>query len=692
MMNLRKKSKKTILSSLIALALSSSMAFAMPQGGTVVAGNVNGVTSGSLANLVSGGTLNVNGSSLIDWNSFSIGQQELLNVVFNSGANMLINHVTGSEISQLLGTLNATQGKGTFMLINPNGIVVGPNATLNVGSLVLSSLNTTDDQLKSVLNVIDTRNENASTNLKWTKGGDIIIKNGAKLSVADTLELYGGRIQIADGVTISNGLQVTRDPSKNKVDAIFLAADEVDHTIKGNGNTGENRIVATSANTITIDKANIVNAGKMFKQNILGGSVILRGTKFGTEQNPISNLNIRAFKEVNRINKDEILAKADATSVIGAKDVVINVASEPESKKDIRSENEWFAGKIMIDNTTANMKNAGASIATVNQLSQKGDSDVSFKSDASNLIMIRGSKIAMKGEDNTNTEGLEEGTVFIVGGQVKIDSSQAEVNNLEINAATNREDGKMFGGDDDRIFYATKDNALVIQDSTAKTTGHALFTGGSVSLLGKNVAEVGEGKSFIIAAGDKVGLKYVEKKEHLKFGEIFGDNLVMANGTVKVSKDTTANREIQISKDPEIYEKKWLEGFHFEVETGNGDKEYFAKDNSFVELDKFFASLKEIATPAQSAVVEKLGSIFNDSTLSDAKKVEKLNEVISQDKEASALMAAVRGQVDNATTAAPQTSTAIPAATSVESTNVAAGEGVMSSDESAVKGVDKKKK
>ncbi len=136
------------------------------------------------------------------------------------------------------------------------------------------------------------------------------------------------------------------------------------------------------------------------------------------------------------------------------------------------------------------------------------------------------------------------------------------------------------------------------QDSTAKVRTNALFTGGSVSILGKSVVEVGKGKSFITAAGDKIGLKYVEKA----------------------------------------------------------------------------------------------GSIINDSTLSDAKKVEKIVEVISQDKEASALMAAVRGQVDNATTAAPQTSTAIPAATSVESTNVAAGEGVMSSDESAVKGVDEKKK
>ena len=100
-----------------ALALSNSAAFAMPQGGTVAAGNVNGVTAGSLQDLVSGGTLNVNGNSLIDWKSFSIGQNEILNVIFSGqGGNMLINHVTGSDISQLLGTLNAKQGEGSFML------------------------------------------------------------------------------------------------------------------------------------------------------------------------------------------------------------------------------------------------------------------------------------------------------------------------------------------------------------------------------------------------------------------------------------------------------------------------------------------------------------------------------------------------------------------------------------------------
>ena len=143
-MEFNHKSRKAFLTAAICLALSQSV-FAMPTGGKVVDGDVAGITNGTVA---SGGTINVNRNALIDWTAFNIGKNESLNFAFTKDHLNVINHVTGSEMSQLLGTLTAGKN-GSVYLINPNGILVGSGARIDAGSLILSTLNATDDQLKS---------------------------------------------------------------------------------------------------------------------------------------------------------------------------------------------------------------------------------------------------------------------------------------------------------------------------------------------------------------------------------------------------------------------------------------------------------------------------------------------------------------------------------------------------------------
>ena len=188
------KSRKAFLTAAICLALSQSV-FAMPTGGKVVDGTVTGILdNGTVAN----GTINVNSNALIDWTAFNIAKGETLNFKFNQDYLNVINHVTGSEMSKLLGTLNAKNGN--VYLINPNGILVGSSARIDAGSLILSTLNATDDQLKSALN-------GGLTNLDLTSKADskgITIENGANIQVGPFLGLLGNKVQIADNVTISD--------------------------------------------------------------------------------------------------------------------------------------------------------------------------------------------------------------------------------------------------------------------------------------------------------------------------------------------------------------------------------------------------------------------------------------------------------------------------------------------------------
>lgn len=70
--------------------------------------------------------------AFINWDTFNIGKDATVNIRQYSGADLLINAVTGSEMSQIAGKLNAT---GNVALINPNGVIFMNGAQVNVGGL-----------------------------------------------------------------------------------------------------------------------------------------------------------------------------------------------------------------------------------------------------------------------------------------------------------------------------------------------------------------------------------------------------------------------------------------------------------------------------------------------------------------------------------------------------------------------------
>lgn len=125
----------------LACPMVATPALANPQGGVVVGGQAT-VTS-------SGNTVQVNQSSkvvVIDWNSFNIAQGET--TVFNQpGATaMAVNRIGGANPSQILGNLLAN---GRIVIINGNGVLFGPNARINVGSLVATTEDASNADLMS---------------------------------------------------------------------------------------------------------------------------------------------------------------------------------------------------------------------------------------------------------------------------------------------------------------------------------------------------------------------------------------------------------------------------------------------------------------------------------------------------------------------------------------------------------------
>ena len=108
-------------------------AYANPDGAQVVHGVVNMSRPNSH-------TLNItnNPNAIINWQKFSIGQNEITRFIQQSGNSAVLNRVISQNPSAILGQLLSN---GRVFLINPNGIAFGKNAVVDTNGLIASTLN-----------------------------------------------------------------------------------------------------------------------------------------------------------------------------------------------------------------------------------------------------------------------------------------------------------------------------------------------------------------------------------------------------------------------------------------------------------------------------------------------------------------------------------------------------------------------
>ncbi len=117
------------------MCFAADVAYGNPTAPTVINGQVTFArTNGVLSIANSPG-------SIINWQRFSIGAGETTRFIQQSAASAVLNRVVGRDPSSILGSL---QSNGRVFLINPNGILFGAGAQVDVAGLVASTLNMSD--------------------------------------------------------------------------------------------------------------------------------------------------------------------------------------------------------------------------------------------------------------------------------------------------------------------------------------------------------------------------------------------------------------------------------------------------------------------------------------------------------------------------------------------------------------------
>ncbi|KTT05017.1 filamentous hemagglutinin, partial [Pseudomonas oryzihabitans] len=131
-----KKVTRKLSAVVVTATMMAPLAHAGPTGGQITAGSGTINQSGSTT------TINQGSQNLsLNWQSFNTSASETVNFSQPSTSAIAVNRIADQNPTQFLGKLNAN---GQVYLINPNGIVFGAGAQVNVGGLVASTLDIND--------------------------------------------------------------------------------------------------------------------------------------------------------------------------------------------------------------------------------------------------------------------------------------------------------------------------------------------------------------------------------------------------------------------------------------------------------------------------------------------------------------------------------------------------------------------
>jgi fibronectin-binding autotransporter adhesin len=164
----------------------------LPQGLNVVQGQASVATQGALM------TVKNSPGAILNWNSFNIGAGAGVRFDQASAASKVLNRVVGNEPSAIFGSLSSN---GHVWLLNPNGVLFGAGARVDVAGLVASTLRLNDNDFISGRYRFNAAEGDAGTlrnegSLRSSFGGQIVML-GSSITNTGSVEAPGGSVALA---------------------------------------------------------------------------------------------------------------------------------------------------------------------------------------------------------------------------------------------------------------------------------------------------------------------------------------------------------------------------------------------------------------------------------------------------------------------------------------------------------------
>jgi len=264
-LNLTQQARRRVaLTMLICLAFGDVSA--LPLGEQVQAGNVTFERGAQF--------LNINQASqkaIVNWQSFSIAANEAVRLNQPTQGVALF-RVVGSDPSHIFGSLTAT---GSLFLSNPNGVLFGRSAQVDVGSLVATSMRINNDQF-----LAGRYQFNADLNGSVVNDGIIRTEDGGYIALLSSTVENNGLLQANNGsVVLGSAQSAILDVYGDGLVRVKLDGDALNAVVKQTGNiTADGGAVqlATHARSAAINVDGVVQANSLVNRN---GVIRLEGDK-----------------------------------------------------------------------------------------------------------------------------------------------------------------------------------------------------------------------------------------------------------------------------------------------------------------------------------------------------------------------------------------------------------------------------
>nr|HRQ82252.1 filamentous hemagglutinin N-terminal domain-containing protein [Azospirillaceae bacterium] len=270
--------------------LAAFPANAGPQDGVVAAGNAEIRHDGP-------GKLTVNQTSdraVIDWRSFSIGAGEQAHFQQPSATSITLNRVTGGEVSEIMGRLSAT---GRLWLVNPNGIVFGRNAQVDVAGLLATTADIRNDDFMAGRFRFEGR---ADSSAMVVNEGNITVRDAGLAALVapgvandGTITARLGEVHLASGskyvvdfygdqrINVAVDAPVTKAPRKADESPAEAAVSNKGRVVADGGRVRMTAATAKGVIDRAVNMSGVVQARSVETRN---GEIILSGGDNGTVQ------------------------------------------------------------------------------------------------------------------------------------------------------------------------------------------------------------------------------------------------------------------------------------------------------------------------------------------------------------------------------------------------------------------------
>ncbi len=254
--NSRRRLRRAAIAFAVASCFATPVVLANPTGAAVASGQVSIHQQGNLLQITN------SPNAIINWQSFSVGENEITRFLQQSASSAVLNRVIGQNPSAILGAL---QSNGRVFLINPNGIVFGANAQVDVAGLVASALKLSDaDFLGGKLTFAETVGAGAVVNegaITTPSGGQAYLV-GASVENKGLIKSPQGEVVLAAGKSVE--LVDPGTPNlRVEVTAPDNAAVNLGHIAADAGRVGIYAGLITQRGTIQANSARVTEDGRI---------------------------------------------------------------------------------------------------------------------------------------------------------------------------------------------------------------------------------------------------------------------------------------------------------------------------------------------------------------------------------------------------------------------------------------------